>query len=436
MKISSVATDTTGIVVATLSDEKTIPAGDGQSFKIRYGYSQVRLTAHDFLDVGTGNRANTNWPGLPLSDNVPSQEIDESRPGRVYYVSTDQDGNFAVGNFFKVEQSTGKATLNANAFDLSGLDTLRLGAIGAQLGATINEFSTDGTLTQNSDEKVPTQKAVKTFVENLSSLGGNLTIAGNLTVNGTTTTVNSTTLSVDDKNIELGKVASPTDTTADGGGITLKGTTDKTINWIDSTDTWNSSESFNLANGKSFRINNALIVDATTLGASVVGSSLTSVGTLTSLAISGDITASGTGQFKVPAGTTAQRSGSAAAGMLRFNTTLSGFEGYNGSVWGGLGGGNPWATKTSAYTAVAGDRLFVDTSSSAVTITLPASPATGDQVTFMDVSGTFDTNALTVARNGQDIFNVAQDLTVNTEHAAFALVYTGSTNGWKQLNLM
>ena len=53
----------------------------------------------------------------------------------------------------------------------------------------------------------------------------------------------------------------------------------------------------------------------------------------------------------------------------------------------------------------------------------------------MDVSGTFDTNALTVARNGQDIFNLAQDLTVTTEHSAFALVYTGSTNGWKQLNL-
>jgi hypothetical protein len=80
--------------------------------------------------------------------------------------------------------------------------------------------------------------------------------------------------------------------------------------------------------------------------------------------------------------------------------------------------------------------LFVDTGNGAVTVTLPASPAAGDQVTFMDLAGSFDTNALTVARNGQDIFNVASDLTVNTEHAAFALVYTGSNNGWKQLNLM
>ena len=70
----------------------------------------------------------------------------------------------------------------------------------------------------------------------------NLTVSGDLTVNGTTTTINSTTVQVDDKNIELGTVATPTDTTADGGGITLKGATDKTINWINSTDSWTFSE--------------------------------------------------------------------------------------------------------------------------------------------------------------------------------------------------
>ena len=84
--------------------------------------------------------------------------------------------------FFKVEQATGKATLDASAFDLSGLSSLRLGSIGAQLGASINEFSTDGTLSQNSDEKVPTQRAVKTYVDNLSAVGGDLTIGGNLSV--------------------------------------------------------------------------------------------------------------------------------------------------------------------------------------------------------------------------------------------------------------
>jgi hypothetical protein len=90
-----------------------------------------------------------------------------------------------------------------------------------------------------------------------------LILSGNLTVNGTTTTINSTTLSVDDKNIELGSVENPTDTTADGGGITLKGATDKTFNWVDATDSWTSSEHIDLANGKVVKINGVQVLSAT-----------------------------------------------------------------------------------------------------------------------------------------------------------------------------
>ena len=76
-----------------------------------------------------------------------------------------------------------------------------------------------------------------TFSGNVN--GTNLTLSGNLTVNGTTVTIDAETLVVEDKNIEMGSVDSPTDTTADGGGITLKGTTDKTILWENDTDSWN-----------------------------------------------------------------------------------------------------------------------------------------------------------------------------------------------------
>ena len=107
-----------------------------------------------------------------------------------------------------------------------------------------------------------------------------LVVTGNLTVNGTTTTVNSTTLTVDDKNIVLADTASPTDVGADGGGITLKGTTDKTLNWVDATDAWTSSEHLNLAAGKAFYISGAGVLSSTTLGSGVTGSSLTSVGTI------------------------------------------------------------------------------------------------------------------------------------------------------------
>lgn len=115
-----------------------------------------------------------------------------------------------------------------------------------------------------------------------TTFSNNLTVSGNLTVDGTTTTVNSTTLSVDDKNIELGSVATPTDITADGGGITLKGATDHTIVWTNSTDSWDFSEHVNIASGKEFKINGTSVLSASTLGSGVTGSSLTSVGTIAS----------------------------------------------------------------------------------------------------------------------------------------------------------
>ena len=85
--------------------------------------------------------------------------------------------------------------------------------------------------------------------------GTDLTLSGNLTVNGTTTNINSTNLVVEDKNIVLGDTTTPTDTTADGGGITLKGTTDKTFAWADATDSWTSSEHIAVATGKEFKGN-------------------------------------------------------------------------------------------------------------------------------------------------------------------------------------
>jgi hypothetical protein len=109
---------------------------------------------------------------------------------------------------------------------------------------------------------------------------GNVVIGGNLTVNGTTTTVNSTTVTVDDKNIELGSVASPSDVTADGGGITLKGDSDKTFNWVNATDAWTSSEHLNLASGKSYFINGSSVLNSSALGSGITSSSLTSVGTI------------------------------------------------------------------------------------------------------------------------------------------------------------
>ena len=85
------------------------------------------------------------------------------------------------------------------------------------------------------------------------SSAGLVSIPGDLTVSGTTTTINTTNLDVEDKNITLGKVSTPSDTTADGGGLTLKGATDKTFNWVNSTDSWTSSEHLSVSAQKEIR---------------------------------------------------------------------------------------------------------------------------------------------------------------------------------------
>ena len=96
-----------------------------------------------------------------------------------------------------------------------------------------------------------------------AATGTSLVLSGDLTVNGTTTTINSTEITVDDKNLTLGSVATPTDAGADGGGITLKGATDKTFSWIDATDSWTSSEHLDLASGKVLKVNGTQVLSAT-----------------------------------------------------------------------------------------------------------------------------------------------------------------------------
>jgi hypothetical protein len=154
---------------------------DNTSIVFREAYSQVRMSGHDFLDIGTGGFADTNYPVIIDSDytQAPSQDREtlSENGGRVFYVTTDQDGNFRVGDYFKVEQATGRATLSSEEFDLAGLNELQLGSITAgKQGATINEFSTDGTFADNSDESVPTEKAVKTYVDAQVSESGTIQV--------------------------------------------------------------------------------------------------------------------------------------------------------------------------------------------------------------------------------------------------------------------
>ena len=143
---------------------------EGARVVFREAFSQVRMTGHDFLDIGTGGFADTNYPVIIADDYTqkPEQvkETVSQNGGRVFYVTTDQDGNFRVGDYFKVEQATGRATLSSEEFDLTGLNELQLGSIQAgKSGAVVNEFSTDPALTDISDQAVSTEGAVYKFVK-------------------------------------------------------------------------------------------------------------------------------------------------------------------------------------------------------------------------------------------------------------------------------
>jgi len=175
--------------IVQLSPEVTIdlsPA-EGTPVTLLSKYSQVRLTNHDFLNIGFGNQFQSNYPGRPVNTGLEVQdEVVETNNGRVFFTSTDQDGNFRVGDLFAVEQATGIVTLNASEFGVTGLERLSLGgvAVGAS-NVIIRQFNTDPAFTQNSNEIIPTQKAIKTYLASRLSQGGSNTFTG-LLIAGTT----------------------------------------------------------------------------------------------------------------------------------------------------------------------------------------------------------------------------------------------------------
>jgi hypothetical protein len=136
---------------------------NGSEGDITVNISTVRATSHDLLDVGTGSFSSTNYPNVIFGapDLPPNQatEVIEEGKGRVFYVTTDQNGNFKVGDFFKVDQGTGTVTFAAS-IALSNLDGL-----GFKRGVTISEFSVDDSMADNATDTVPTEQAVRGYID-------------------------------------------------------------------------------------------------------------------------------------------------------------------------------------------------------------------------------------------------------------------------------
>lgn len=152
--------------------------------EIKTRISLLRATGHDFVDVGTGGYADTRIPndlyGPPINRPQQSKEISESGPARVYYTTTDQDGNFRVGAAFLVNQAQGSVSINA-PIDLNNLSAISLKK---DAGPPITEFSVDNFMSSQADFKVPTEQAVVNYINRRLGIdsNGNLysgTILGN-----------------------------------------------------------------------------------------------------------------------------------------------------------------------------------------------------------------------------------------------------------------
>ena len=149
----------------SIASSTTLRAGlpVGSTAAITVKISTCRVTGHDFLDIGTGGYNTTNYPtaifGNPTQGPTQSNEVIEELKGRVFYVSTDQNGIFRVGRFFTVDQGTGTVTFSAS-IALSNLD-----GIGFKRGVTVAEFSTDATMTNNAADTVPVQSAIRGYID-------------------------------------------------------------------------------------------------------------------------------------------------------------------------------------------------------------------------------------------------------------------------------
>lgn len=279
----ALADNTSSTTMAALGITNQSISNNATGFVVRTGQisglNTNGLTVNATLYVGTSGDLTTTKPtGTALIQNVgrvlrahsSAGVIQTTSIGRTNDLPNIPNGQTWIGNASGVPTPT---TLAASATtDATNADNITSGTLSAsRLGVTA------GTVSASKPVVVDASKNISGF--------NDVSIAGNLTVAGTTTTLDTQTLQVKDKNIDIGYVASPSspsNTTADGGGISLLAGVDgnKTIVWDLANNNWTSSENWNIATGKTFKINNTTVLSNNTLGSGVTASSLTSVGTI------------------------------------------------------------------------------------------------------------------------------------------------------------
>jgi hypothetical protein len=214
----------------------------------------ITLNPERVQDIVGGMLESNTESGITVTYNDIDGKIDFNVSDPTITLTGDVTGSATMTNLGNVEIST---TIEPNSISL-GADTS--GNYVATITGTANEIEITGSGSETASVQVGLPSDVS--ITNNLHVGNNLEVMGNLTVNGTTTTINSSTLSVDDKFIELGDIASPTDITADGGGISLKGDTDKHLYWYNSSDAWTSSENIDIHAGRSYMIDEVSVLTA------------------------------------------------------------------------------------------------------------------------------------------------------------------------------
>ena len=292
-------TTTTNLSTSTDTDEVTVESSTGTNATIAEASGSaagvMSVAHHDKLDgIEAGATADQTAAEIrtlvgSASDSNVFTDADHSKLDGIEAGATaDQTGAEILTAIKTVDGAS--SGLDADKLDgVEGSSYLRsdaddtfTGALTVSGSAAVDNLSLDGNTVTTSSGNLTIDSAGGT-----TTIADNTIISGNLTVNGTQTIVNSTTVSVDDKNLELGTGAAD-DAAANGGGITIaSGDGNKTFNFEATGDNLGSSENLNVASGKSYKVNNVSVLNATTLGSSVVNSSLTSVGTLSALTVSG-----------------------------------------------------------------------------------------------------------------------------------------------------
>lgn len=238
-----------------------LPAGAPGDVTI--SISTCRATGHDFLDIGTGSFNTSNYPNVLLGDPQPAvqaNEVDERDKGRCFFVSTDQDGFFRVGKFFTVDQGTGTVTF-AGSIALSNLD-----GIGFKRGVVVAEFSTDNGMTANGSDIVPTQSAVRNYVNRRLGWDHNGLTANNIIGSGAMA-LDGTTAMTGNMNMGSNQVTNLQAPSADSHAAT-KAYVDGVVDNFDSLEELRNTE-FNSPAANQlivFTGKKRLIIDADTIG--------------------------------------------------------------------------------------------------------------------------------------------------------------------------